>query len=103
MNTVAIVQARMGSTRLPDKVLRPICGTPMIGLLLGRLASAKRLDKIVLATSTDARNDPLARYVEGLGFAVYRGKEHDVLDRYYQAARKTEAQVVVRITGDCPL
>lgn len=103
MKTVAIVQARMGSTRLPNKVMRPVCGTPMIGLLLERLSKARGLDQIVLATSTDSRNDPLATYVESAGYAVYRGSEDDVLDRYYRAAGKFEAGVVIRVTGDCPL
>ncbi len=103
MKTVAIVQARMGSTRLPNKVMRPICGVPMIGLVLERLSGAKHVDQIVLATSIDPRNQPLADYVRSLGFAVSQGSEHDVLDRYYQAATAHAADVVVRVTGDCPL
>ena len=103
LKTVAIVQARMGSTRLPDKVMRPICGTPMIGLVLKRLARATLIDEIVLATSEDPRNEPLAQHVRQLGHAVYRGSENDVLDRYYQVARAARADVVVRVTGDCPL
>ena len=103
MKTIAIVQARMGSTRFPNKVMRPICGTPMIGLLLKRLAQAKRISQIALATSENPINEPLARYVEELGYAVYRGSEDDVLDRYYKAAQALGADVVVRITGDCPL
>lgn len=93
----------MGSTRFPNKVMRPICGTPLIGLLLERLAKAKRIEQIVLATSEDARNAPLAQYVRELGYAVYQGSEDDVLDRYYRAAKEAEANTVVRITGDCPL
>lgn len=103
MKTVAIVQARMGSVRLPNKVLRPIDGVPMIGLLLGRLADAMRIDQICVATSDHPRNEPLARYVQGLGYDVYRGSEDDVLDRYFQAASQASADVVVRVTGDCPL
>lgn len=103
MKTVAIVQARMGSTRLPDKVMRRILGTPMIELLIGRLRHARSIDAIVLATSIDPRNDPLAQHVQRLGHAVYRGSELDVLDRYFRAAESCEADVVVRITGDCPL
>ena len=103
MKTVAIVQARMGSTRLPNKVLKPIQGTPMIGLLLSRLAKSERIDEIMVATSDDKRNDPLAEYVTGLGYRVYRGSENDVLDRYYQAALCADATRVLRITGDCPL
>jgi len=93
----------MGSTRLPNKVMIPVCGTPLIGLLLERLSKARRIDRIVLATSVDARNDPLTRYVESIGYPVFRGSESDVLDRYYQAARQFSADVVVRVTGDCPL
>jgi len=66
VKTVAIVQARMGSVRFPNKVMRPICGTPMIGLLLQRLSGARRVDQIVLATSADPRNDPLDDYVRTL-------------------------------------
>jgi len=103
LKTVAIVQARMGSARFPNKVMRPICGTPMIGLLLGRLAKAGRIDQIVLATSEDPKNEPLARYVHNLGYEVFRGSEEDVLDRYHAAAKLYGADVVVRVTGDCPL
>ncbi len=100
---VAIVQARMGSTRLPNKVMRPVAGVPMIELLLGRLARSQRIDQIGLATSEDPRNQPLADHVAVLGYPVSRGSEDDVLDRFYQAARALQADVVVRITGDCPL
>ncbi len=103
MKTVAIVQARMGSTRLPDKVMRPVCGTPMIELLLGRLRGARHVDEIVLATSEDPRNDALAQHVEALGYRVFRGSERDVLDRYYKAAVLSSPDAVIRITGDCPL
>jgi len=103
MKTVAIVQARMGSTRLPNKVMRPIAGRPMIELLLARLARATTLDAIVLATAEGGINRPLAEHVAGLGYPCHIGSESDVLDRYLQAAREAEADVVVRITGDCPL
>lgn len=93
----------MGSIRFPGKVMRPICGTPMIGLLLARLSQSKRIDRIVLATSQDSRNVPLIRHVGELGYVVHQGSENDVLDRYYHAARDAEADIVVRITGDCPL
>lgn len=103
MKTVAIVQARMGSTRLPNKVMKAIGGIPMIELLLSRLALAKRLDQIVLATSTDDRNLPLVEHVKDLGYVCVRGSEHDVLQRYLDAATQVDADVLVRITGDCPL
>ena len=103
MKVVAIVQARMGSTRLPDKVMRLIRGRPMIELLLERLARARTLSQIVVATADGPRNRPLADHVRQLGYVVYQGSEHDVLDRYYRTALLAEADVVVRITGDCPL
>lgn len=103
MKVVAIVQARMGSTRFPNKVMRHILGRPMIEVLLHRLAQSKRINQIVLATSDHGRNQPLALHVQKLGFSVYQGSEDDVLDRYYQAAKLHHADVVIRVTGDCPL
>lgn len=103
MKTVAIVQARMGSTRLPNKVMKLISGIPMIELLLARLARAAELDEIVVATSGDGRNQPLVDHVSGLGYRCYQGSENDVLDRYIQAAKTVQADAIVRITGDCPL
>lgn len=103
MKIVAIVQARMGSTRMPNKVMKQINGVPMIELLLKRLARSKEIHQIVVATSIDDKNDPLAAHVRGLGFACEQGSENDVLDRYVQAARAHRADVIVRITGDCPL
>lgn len=103
MKIIAIVQARMGSTRLPHKVMKPINGVPMIELLLTRLAKCQRLDQIVLATSVDPRNQVLVDHVAALGFACEQGSENDVLERYVQAAESHGAEVVVRITGDCPL
>lgn len=103
MKVVAIVQARMGSTRLPNKVMKPIGGVPMVELLLARLARSTLIDQIVLATSTDEGNTPLVDHVRKLGYDCVRGSESDVLERYLLAARQARADVVVRITGDCPL
>jgi glutamate-1-semialdehyde 2,1-aminomutase len=103
MKIVAIVQARMGSTRLPNKVMKPIGGIPMIELLLSRLSRSKEIDQIVVATSIDTRNQPLVDHVRKLGYSCEQGSENDVLDRYVQAARAHGADVVVRITGDCPV
>ena len=103
MKIVAIVQARMGSSRLPGKVMKEICETPLIELLLERLAKSKRIDQIILATSTAPGNKPLVDHVRGLGYMVFQGSENNVLERYYQAAKEAQADVVVRITGDCPL
>ena len=103
MTILAIVQARLGSTRFPNKVMRRIGEVPMIELLLRRLAGSKRLSKIILATTVSAQDQTLADHVQSLGFEVFRGSETDVLDRYYQAARPHHPLTVVRITGDCPL
>ena len=101
--TIAIVQARMGSSRLPGKVMRMLAGRPMIDWVLTRAGRAKSLDQVVLATSDDPRDDVLAEYVRGLGYAVERGSETDVLARFAAAALAHGAGVVVRITADCPL
>jgi glutamate-1-semialdehyde 2,1-aminomutase len=103
MKVVALVQARMGSTRLPNKVMKAISGIPMIELLLSRLACSKEVDQIIVATSVDERNLPLLTHVRKLGYACEQGSENDVLDRYVQAAKKHHSDIVVRITGDCPL
>jgi glutamate-1-semialdehyde 2,1-aminomutase len=103
MRTVAIVQARMGSTRLPGKVMKLIGGIPMIEILLARLTYALQLNEIMVATSVDSSNKPLVDHVRALGYKCYQGSENDVLDRYLQAAKSAGADVLVRITGDCPL
>ena len=103
MKTLAIVQARMGSTRLPNKVMRPILGVPMIELLLDRLSQSELVDGIVIATSRDPGNKSLIEHIGSLGYESYQGSEDDVLDRYYHVAQQFAAETVVRITGDCPL
>lgn len=104
MNTVAIVQARMGSTRLPGKVLMPIAGTPLVQRVIERVAAAKQVDQIVVATTDDSSDDDLAAFLKGLGIAkVFRGARDDVLDRYFQCAAQFGADIVVRITADDPL
>ena len=103
MKVVAIVQARMGATRLPNKVMKLIGGVPMIELLLSRLSLATEVNQIIVATSVDGRNQPLVDQARRLGFECIQGSENDVLDRYLQAAKAAKADVVIRITGDCPL
>lgn len=93
----------MGSTRLPNKVMRTMGSKPMIELLLSRLARAQEIDQIVLATSTHPANEPLVDCVQRLGYPVVRGSEDDVLERFVLAAKEQAADVVIRITGDCPL
>lgn len=101
---LAILQARMSSSRLPGKVLAPVLGAPMIARQLERLRRAQRLDRIVVATSVDPSDDPLAAWCEGQGQPVFRGSLDDVLDRFHGAlARTPEARTVVRLTADCPL
>lgn len=101
---VAIIQARMGSTRLPGKVMRPVAGAPMIHHVVERTRRIDGVDQVVVATSTTQRERPLVDYVTSMpGVNVFRGSEDDVLGRYYGAAVAEEAEVVMRITGDCPL
>src|SRR5688500_8743591 len=103
MKVVAVVQARAGSTRLPGKVLMELAGRPMLAQILRRVAAASRVDEVVLATSDLERDDPVAAVAEAEGVAVFRGSEEDVLARFVGAARSADADVVMRITGDCPL
>jgi glutamate-1-semialdehyde 2,1-aminomutase len=103
VNIVAIVQARMGSSRMPGKVLQKIIDTPMIEILFDRLSHSKKINKIILATTTNHNDDLLVRYIKQINYDVFRGSEIDVLDRYFRAAEKENADVIVRITGDCPL
>lgn len=103
MKTVAVVQARMGSSRLPGKVMKPVAGLPMIEVLLKRLSRAKTIDQILIATSVDIRNNALCEHVKSLGYDCIQGSEDDVLERYLQAADNSKADIIVRITGDCPL
>jgi spore coat polysaccharide biosynthesis protein SpsF (cytidylyltransferase family) len=103
MKVVAIVQARMGSTRLPGKVLQPLAGKPAILRMLERVAKSQTITELWLATSDLPRDDELAMVVESAGYRVFRGSEDDVLERYYKLAAQAKADVVVRLTGDCPL
>lgn len=101
--TMAIIQARMGSSRLPGKVLMDISGKPMVWHVINRLKGCKWLDRIIVATSTSFKDDPVETFCRSNEVLFFRGSEKDVLDRYYQAAKKYKANVVVRITADCPL
>lgn len=100
---MAVVQARTGSARLPGKVLMDVAGLPLIAHTLRRLKPAEALDSIVLATSDLDRDDELAEVAAAEGATVVRGPEDDVLTRFVMAADETQADMVVRITGDCPL
>lgn len=104
MKVLCIVQARMGSERLPGKVMKEINGKPMISYTLSSLKKSKYIDEIVLATSTQEINDPLVQYVEKLNFKVFRGDNEDnVLERYKLVADEYGGDIIIRVTGDCPL
>lgn len=103
MRVVAIIQARMGSTRLPGKVLAPLQGEPMIRRVVQRARRIPRVDRVLVATSDHPRDDVLAELLSESSIEFYRGSEEDVLARYHGAATAAGAEVVVRITGDCPL
>lgn len=100
--TIAIIQARMGSTRLPGKVLLDIGGKPMLVRVVERTRRAGRLDGVVVATTTEEGDNPVSELCQARGYACSRGSLQDVLDRYYQAARSWGATRIVRITADCP-
>lgn len=103
MRVVAIIQARMGSTRLPGKVLKDIGGQTMLARVVRRTQQAASVDEVVVATSASATDVPIVSECSRLDVPVFRGDEEDVLDRFYQAAQVHNAQAVVRITSDCPL
>jgi spore coat polysaccharide biosynthesis protein SpsF len=103
LNTIAIIQARRAASRLPDKVLLDIAGDPMLVRVVERTRRAKTLDGVVVATTTDPSDAAIEALCLQRGYAVTRGSMHDVLDRYYQAAQMYAADVVVRITADCPV
>lgn len=103
MRIVATIEARMRSTRLPGKVLKPIMGRPMLELMIERLKRVPQLDNIVVATVDDSSCDPIVDLAKNLGVDYYRGSEEDVLDRVLMAAKSTDADIIVEMTGDCPL
>lgn len=100
---LGVLQARVSSTRLPGKVLRPLLGKPMLQCQIERVRRAKLIDKLIVATSTDSSDDAIEEVCRRGGIACHRGQLQDVLDRYYQAAKSYRPAHVVRLTGDCPL
>ena len=103
MNTIALIQARMTSSRLPGKVLQDICGRPMLLRVVERVKQTKRVDSVAVITSVHESDDDIEQCCKDNGIHYFRGNLDDVLDRYYQAALHFHADVVVRITADCPL
>lgn len=100
---LAILQARCSSHRLPNKVLKPLLGRAMVLREIERLSHSQHIDRLVLATSVDASDDPLCALAEEAGANIYRGSLDDVLDRYHACAAEYGADHIVRVTGDCPL
>ena len=103
MKIVATIEARMTSSRLPGKVLLPANGKPMLEHLINRLMSVPSLNEIVLATTVNSSDDCLVEVASKKGVACYRGSENDVMDRVIRAADSVQAEIVVEITGDCPV
>ncbi|MFA5336868.1 MAG: glycosyltransferase family protein [Candidatus Omnitrophota bacterium] len=99
----AIIQARLGSTRLPGKVLMEIENKPMLWHVVNRLRHCELLDEIIIATSVNENDDLIEKFCKDNHITCFRGSENDVLSRYYAAAKKNEVDIIVRITSDCPL
>jgi len=103
MNIVAILQARVSSTRLPNKVLKPLLGKPMLQRQIERIQRSNLINNIVIATSIEPEDDAIVKLCDDLKIKCFRGNLGNVLDRYYHAAIKYNADHIVRLTGDCPL
>lgn len=103
MSVLVVVQARLGSTRLPGKVLMPLAGAPLLARMLERVRAAKTAVSLVVATTTDAADAPIVQLCDELGVRAFRGHPTDLLDRHVGAASGTDADVVVKIPSDCPL
>ncbi|WP_252231541.1 glycosyltransferase family protein [Clostridium sp. ZBS15] len=102
MKVVCIVQARVGSTRLPGKVLKEICGKTVLEHDVNRLKLVPNIDEIVIATTVESQDDKILYEANRLGVKYFRGSENDVLSRYYFAAKENNADIVIRVTSDCP-
>ena len=102
-SVLAIIQARMGSSRLPGKVLADIGGKPMLLHVVLRARRAQTPGRVIVATTTDPGDDPIVEFCRAKGIPCFRGDAMDVLDRYYQAARAFNGRTIVRLTADCPL
>lgn len=99
----AIIQARMGSTRLPGKVLKEIDGIPLLQYQAGRIGKSELIERIIVATSSLDKDDAIEEFCNENEIEYFRGSENDVLDRYYLCAKKCKADIIVRLTADCPL
>ncbi len=99
----AIVQARMGSTRLPGRTLADVAGKPMLARLVERARRIPGVERVIIATTEKPADEAILKFAADLGLPAYAGSEEDVLDRFYQTARRFGVSVVVRVTPDCPL
>jgi len=99
----AIIQARMGSSRLPNKVLMEIDGKTSLKFMVDRVAKSKYIEKIIIATTTNERDKVIVDFCVNNNILFYCGSENDVLDRYYQASKNNDVRTIVRLTSDCPL
>ena len=99
----AIVQARTGSSRLPGKIMMTVRNKPLLHYVINQALHSKKINKLIIATTKTPQDDQIVRLVKSYNVDVFRGNEEDVLDRYYQCAKKYKADIIVRITSDCPL
>ena len=102
-NILAIIQARMSSSRLPGKVMRDLGGKPMLERVIDRVSRSRYISGLVVASTDDSADDPIADFCAQKGTLLFRGSLYDVLDRFYQCARQYQADVIVRVTADCPM
>src|SRR5210317_1800968 len=104
LKIVCIIQARMGSSRLPNKALEDLSGMSSIERMIRRVKKSKKINKLYIATGTSNKNDILVKTINGIkGIDIFRGDDENVLERFYQIAVKENANIIVRLTGDCPL
>jgi spore coat polysaccharide biosynthesis protein SpsF len=101
--TIAILQARMGSSRLPGKSLQDLAGRPLLAHVIARARAIDGIDRVVVATTTDPRDEAIEALAQAEGVAAFRGSEDDVLDRFYGAAKTHGGDVIMRLTADCPV
>jgi spore coat polysaccharide biosynthesis protein SpsF len=103
LRVLIIVQVRMGATRFPGKPMKQVKGKPLLNYLIERVIAAKLADQVIIATTTEKQDQEIVQLCDKAQISLFTGSEHDVLDRYYQAAKEFKADAIVRITGDCPL
>ena len=103
MKFLAMIQARCGSSRLPSKVLKDLCGKTVLEHVIERVKSSGYVDEVMVVTTLNKEDIPIVQLVSGMGIRVFAGSATDVLDRYYQAAKLTRPEYVIRITADCPV